>query len=70
MKVNSELMFYKSKRTPWSDARKVFCFLGHRILGFPATMIGRFLGISLPAVSITSAAVGRIARESKIAINT
>jgi putative transposase len=69
MMVSREQLKYKSKRTPYAAARKVICYLGYRTLEIPATELGRFLGISLPAVSFAVKTGEEIAEEMGIELN-
>ena len=69
MKIDREMLFHKSKRTLSADARKIFCFLGCRRLGFSIAQIGRFLGVSLPAVSYAASAGEQITKIKKIELN-
>jgi len=52
METTEKDMRRRSRGTRSSDARKVFVYLGHRILEIPLVEIARFLGISSPAASM------------------
>jgi REP element-mobilizing transposase RayT len=69
MKVSKNKLQAKSKRTPEAAARKVFCYLGYRVLGMSATDIARFLGVSIPAVFKAMSNGEKLAKEGGIKID-
>jgi hypothetical protein len=64
--VDSGLILCKSKGTPHSSARMVFCFLAGG-LGFPTRETGNFLGIQQAAVTNAARKGALIAKKLKIA---
>jgi len=50
MEIDDVLIRFPSKKTPYADARKIFCLLASTA-GFPSLEIGYFLGIQQAAVS-------------------
>jgi hypothetical protein len=63
--VDEELILCKSKRTPQSAARMIFCYRA-RDLGFPTRETGNFLGIQQAAVSLAARQGALLVKKRKI----
>jgi putative transposase len=63
--VDAKMILCRSKRTPHSSARMIFCFFA-RELGFPTIETGTFLGIQQAAVSNAARKGAELAKEEKI----
>lgn len=51
MKIIDDDLFARGRENSRSEARKIFAYLGHRVLGYRVIDIAKFLKISGPAVS-------------------
>ena len=69
MLITPEQLRNQSKRTIQSDARKVFCHIGSRELGFSSRDLGEYLNISQAAVSASSRKGAVISYKKKMKID-
>ena len=68
LSIPPDQLLTQSKRTIQSDARKIFCYIGSRELGFSSKVLGEYLNISQAAVSASSRRGGTIALKKNIKI--
>jgi hypothetical protein len=61
--LDPQYLLRRSRGTEVSDARKVFAYLGYRLLDIPVAGIARFMRLSGPSVSVMAQAGGLLTEQ-------